>query len=95
MPKVTSEQYLPDKVKAERSVGQNSNFDSISVNVHANEGYHRRLIPRVDVSVDELTENFNEKEWLKKTYGENVIIINDDPEWEIPEGWVLIDGASQ
>ena len=42
--------------------------------------------------MDEIDENFNKAEWMKKSYGEGVRIV-DLLDEVIPEGWVLIEGA--
>ena len=55
--------------------------------------YTRRLIPRKYIPADEIDENFNKEEWMKRLYGEDVRIV-DEAEIDdeiIPEGWILID----
>ena len=54
--------------------------------------YTQRLIPRKYIPMDEIDENFNKAEWMKKSYGEGVRIV-DLLDEVIPEGWVLIEGA--
>jgi hypothetical protein len=54
--------------------------------------YYRRLIPRKYIPMDEIDENFNKEEWMKKAYGEGVRFV-DLLDEEIPEGWILIDGT--
>jgi len=53
--------------------------------------YTRRLTPRKYIPADEIDENFNKEEWMKKLYGEHVR-FEDPLEVEVPEGWVPIDG---
>ena len=40
--------------------------------------------------MDAIDENFNEQEWMKRLYGEDVHIVNSID--EIPEGWILVEG---
>jgi hypothetical protein len=54
--------------------------------------YYRRLIPRKYIPMDEVDENFNEEEWMKKSYGKDVRFA-DLLDEEIPESWILIDGT--
>jgi len=54
--------------------------------------YARRLIPRKYIPMDEIDEDFNEEEWMKKAYGEGVRFV-DLLDEQIPEGWILIDGT--
>ena len=35
--------------------------------------------------------NFDEEEWMKKAYGEKVIVVDMD---DVPDGWILVDGMS-
>jgi len=42
--------------------------------------------------MDEIDEDFNEEEWMKKAYGEGVRFV-DLLDEQIPEGWILIDGT--
>jgi hypothetical protein len=40
--------------------------------------------------MDAIDENFNEQEWMKKLYGEDIRIVDSID--EIPDGWILIEG---
>jgi len=40
--------------------------------------------------MDAIDENFNEEEWMKRLYGEDVRIA--DSLDELPDGWILIEG---
>jgi hypothetical protein len=35
--------------------------------------------------------NFDEQEWMKKAYGERVIVVDMV---NVPDGWILVDGNS-
>ena len=39
--------------------------------------------------MDAIDENFNEQEWMKKLYGEDVRIVDSID--EVPEGWILVE----
>ena len=52
--------------------------------------YTQRLIRRKYIPLDEIDDNFNEQEWMKKLYGEDVRIVNSVD--EVPERWILIEG---
>jgi hypothetical protein len=51
--------------------------------------YTRRLIPKIYAQPWEVGENFDQEEWYRKTYGEDVIAL---PSLGLPEGWILILG---
>ena len=55
-------------------------------------GYTRRLIKKKYAPPEVWDVNFDEQEWMKKAYGERVIIV--DMEDDIPDGWILVDGMS-
>ena len=40
--------------------------------------------------MDAIDENFNEQEWMKRLYGEDVRIVDSID--EVPEGWILVEG---
>ena len=52
--------------------------------------YTRRLIPRKYISMDAIDENFDEQEWMKKLYGQDIRFVDSID--EVPEGWILVDG---
>lgn len=52
--------------------------------------YTQRLIPKKYIPLDAIDENFNEDEWMKNLYGEDVRIV--DSLDELPDGWILIEG---
>ena len=54
------------------------------------DGYTRKAIRMKYIPWDEYdVENFDEKAWHKKAYGENVIVVDTHG---VPEGWILVDG---
>ena len=53
--------------------------------------YTRKLIPRIYVDPFELDEDFDIKEWYKKVYGPDIIVIGHK---EVPDGWIMVDGKS-
>src|SRR6266516_100489 len=62
-----------------------------SRNEHAPPVYTRRLIRRILIPGDEIDENFDEKEWFKKVYGPDIVIVQTDE--DVPDGWILVDGT--
>ena len=54
-------------------------------------GYTRKLIKKKYPPPEMWDMNFDEQEWMKKAYGEKVIIVDMDV---VPDGWILIDGMS-
>ena len=54
-------------------------------------GYTRRLIKKKYASPEYWDVNFDEEEWMKKAYGEKVIVVEMD---DVPDGWILVDGMS-
>ena len=54
-------------------------------------GYTRRLIKKKYCPPEMWDVNFDEEEWIKKAYGENVIVVDL---FDVPDGWILIDGMS-
>lgn len=45
----------------------------------------------VTISLDEIDADFDEDEWIKKAYGENVEIVDMR---NVPKGWVLVHGIT-
>jgi len=54
-------------------------------------GYTRRLIKKKYPPPEMWDLNFDEQEWMKKAYGEKVIVVDMD---DVPDGWILVDGMS-
>jgi hypothetical protein len=54
-------------------------------------GYTRRLIKKKYCPPEMWDVNFDEEEWIKKAYGENVIVVDL---YDVPDGWILVDGIS-
>jgi hypothetical protein len=54
-------------------------------------GYTRRLIKKKYAPPEMWDVDFDEQEWMKKAYGEKVIIVDMD---YVPDGWILVDGMS-
>ena len=92
-PVTPSNWFVPTDSEAARINKQDSteSKDDSAVQLTART-YTRRLIPRKYIPMDEIDENFNKQEWMKKSYGEDVRIV-DLLDEEIPEGWILIDGT--
>jgi hypothetical protein len=43
------------------------------------------------VDLFDLDEDFDIKEWYKKVYSPDVIVIGHK---EVPDGWIMVDGKS-
>ena len=54
-------------------------------------GYTRRLIKKIYPPPEMWDLNFDEQEWMKKAYGERVIVVDMV---NVPDGWILVDGNS-
>ena len=54
-------------------------------------GYTRRLIKKKYAPPEMWDLDFDEQEWMKKAYGEKVIIVDMN---NVPDGWILVDGMS-
>ena len=84
--------FVPTDSEAARLNKQDSNRGSTDSTAQkpAAGVYVQRLIPKKSIPIDAFDENFNEQEWMKRLYGEDVRII--DSVEEIPEGWILVLG---
>ena len=92
-PVTASNWFVPTDSEAARLNKQDSNQGSTDSTAQkpAAGVYVQRLIPKKSIPIDAFDENFNEEEWMKKLYGEDVRII--DSVEEIPEGWILVLGT--
>ena len=54
-------------------------------------GYTRRLIKKKYAPPEMWDIDFDEQEWMKKAYGEKVIVVDMN---DVPDGWILVDGTS-
>jgi hypothetical protein len=91
-PVTPSNWFVPTDSEAARLNKQDSNQGSTDSTAQkpAAGVYVQRLIPKKSIPIDAFDENFNEQEWMKRLYGEDVRII--DSVEQIPEGWILVLG---